>query len=210
MGLLFFGTMDEAGTESKDQIGPMEQWKDFATSILLCLPHLVDQAKFEAELMRCCEYLVSGAEEEKKVAEKQRVIWLASEYLRFHARRLEFPDWPEWNSEVASEANASTLSVLLPRSASTQGFYNPIPIASPHIGMFSPRPEDANTLSLFDTLGGRDASTAPQSGPLTSYFDLTTTPEHNRLWRVQVPRLPTSKRLSIEVSRNSVLKLERK
>ncbi|KAJ4471470.1 rho GTPase activating protein 22 [Lentinula aciculospora] len=163
----------------KARIRPIEQWKDFAASIILCMPHLVDQARFEAELMRCCEYLVTGAEEDKKLAEKQRVVWLVAEYLRYHGRRLEFPDWPEWRSEIASEPGdiAVPLPIMpLTRSTSTQALFNPTPVASPNIGMFSPRPEENNRLSIFDALGenGREATSTPQTGSWNSYFDLTT------------------------------------
>ncbi|KAJ3831708.1 hypothetical protein F5878DRAFT_667275 [Lentinula raphanica] len=119
-----------AGGNEKAQIEPMEQWKDFAASVLLY---------------------------EKKALEKQRVGWLVGEYLRFHGRPLEFPDWPEWKTEIAPEANASIvpLPVMpLPRSSSMiQAVFNPTPVASPNIGMFSPKPEENNTLSLFDALG---------------------------------------------------------
>ncbi|KAJ3770897.1 hypothetical protein FB446DRAFT_790099, partial [Lentinula raphanica] len=143
-----------AGGNEKARIEPMEQWKDFAASVLL-------------------------SEDEKKALEKQRVGWLVGEYLRFHGRPLEFPDWPEWKTEIAPEANASIvpLPVMpLPRSSSMQAVFNPTPVASPNIGMFSPRPEENNTLSLFDALGDskREGAVTPQSGSLNSYFDLNT------------------------------------
>ena len=38
-----------------------EEWKDFASSVLLSLPLLVSPNRFEVKLFRCCEYLVSGS-----------------------------------------------------------------------------------------------------------------------------------------------------
>ncbi|KAF8829758.1 hypothetical protein HHX47_DHR2000213 [Lentinula edodes] len=183
-GTTFFGLVEGEVTAAeissgigKAKIGSMEQWKDFAASILLCMPHLVDQTKFETELMRCCEFLVSGAEEEKKSAEKQRVVWLAAEYLRYHGRPLEFPDWPEWKAEIAPEAiTVPPPAMPLPRSTSTQALYNPTPVASPNIGMFSPRPGESSNMSLVNALieNGREATATPQPGSGNSYFDPTT------------------------------------
>ncbi|KAJ3878436.1 hypothetical protein F5051DRAFT_439662 [Lentinula edodes] len=132
------------------------------------MPHLVDQTKFETELMRRCEFLVSGAEEEKNRAEKQRVVWLAAEYLRYHGRLLEFPDRPERKPETAPEAiTVPSPAMPLPRSTSTQALYNPTPVASPNIDMFSLRLN-----ALIEN--GRGATATPQPGSGNFYFDLTT------------------------------------
>ncbi|KIK60980.1 hypothetical protein GYMLUDRAFT_43514 [Collybiopsis luxurians FD-317 M1] len=208
-----FGTIFFGGGGGEGEGDPMEQWKAFASSVLLSLPHLVDQGKFEAELMRCCEFLVTGAPEpevepevqsevdgegegktegegegEGKMVkrgeeEKKRVVWLVKEYLGYHGRVLEFPDWPEWK-EMAGDAGLGPNSTSLSSSSS---------VASPHVSMFSPRPEDVNKVSLFDVFGesttgtgvgvgvgagvGTPPSTKPGPGPSpiatpTSYFDL--------------------------------------
>ncbi|KAJ4468415.1 hypothetical protein C8J55DRAFT_437773 [Lentinula edodes] len=203
-GTTFFGLVEGEVTAAeissgigKAKIGSMEQWKDFAASILLCMPHLVDQTKFETELMRCCEFLVSGAEEEKKSAEKQRVVWLAAEYLRYHGRPLEFPDWPEWKSEIAPEAiTVPPPAMPLARSMSTQALYNPTPVASPNIGMFSPRPGESSNMSLVNALieNGREATATPQPGSGNSYFDLTTPGPLSLSTPIGTPSSPTANR----------------
>ncbi|KAF9062129.1 hypothetical protein BDP27DRAFT_1337062 [Rhodocollybia butyracea] len=157
---VFGTTFDEA----------LEQWKEFAASVLLSLPHLVEQATFEAELMRCCKYLVTGAEAEEEEEEKQRVVWLVQEYLQYHDRELDFPDWPEWKSEIAPER--STPATYLPRSDSTRAIFNPTPVASPNIGMFSPRPGDIRPLSLSDALNGGQ----PNTKPTLAFLDINSAP----------------------------------
>ncbi|KAJ3722154.1 rho GTPase activating protein 22 [Lentinula guzmanii] len=207
-GTTFFGPAEEEASAAeigsgneKARIEPMEQWKDFAASILLCMPYLVDEARFEAELMRCCEYLVTGAEEDQKSAEKKRVVWLAAEYLRYHGRPLEFPDWPEWKSEIAPEASATVvpLPVMpLPRSTSTQAVFNPTPVASPNIGMFSPRPEENSKLSIFDALGEskREGDLTPQPGSWNSYFELTSTGGPSVSTPLGTPSSPNGNKIS--------------
>ncbi|KAF5377413.1 hypothetical protein D9757_009715 [Collybiopsis confluens] len=213
-GTTFFGVDDdgeegeeggliaaEDGTASKAKAKALEQWKLFASSILLALPHLVDQTKFEAELMRCCEYLVTGAaaggggtssegkgSDGKTVddvqtvpgsVEKARVVWLTEQYLAYHGRTLDFPDWPEWK-EIAlagytlSPPGSSATTTIF-GSASTRGMFNPSAVASPNVGMFSPRPEDVKESSLMDALGGSRLHTTPkgQGQMSSSYFDLT-------------------------------------
>ncbi|KAF9065118.1 hypothetical protein BDP27DRAFT_1332534 [Rhodocollybia butyracea] len=107
------------------------------------------QATFEAELMRCCKYLVTGAEAEEEEEEKQR-------YLQYHDRELDFPDWPEWKSTPAT---------YLPRSDSTRAIFNPTPVASPNIG-------DIRQPNTKPTLAFLDINSAPPT-PASGYFPNT-------------------------------------
>lgn len=142
-----------------------EQWKDFASSVILCLPSIVGQAKFEVEFLRCCEYLVSGADDDLKVEERSRVGWLASEYRRYHGMPVDQAAWDEWRQQTIpdiSVAQSSPASVI-PMSSSMQAMHpSPILMVSPNINTFSPRPnEDAKMASLLGALSVQDVPPSP-------------------------------------------------
>ena len=137
-----------------------EDWHDFASTVLLCLPPLVGQDKFELEFTRCCAYLVSGANESVKEAECMRVGWLAGEYLKYQGSPADQERWDEWRTEtIPNESSAIVRQpsiCALPTSSSTQALFVPTPqigFDSPDMGTFSPRPKDSSRLlSLADPL----------------------------------------------------------
>ncbi|KAK0471613.1 rho GTPase activating protein 22 [Armillaria novae-zelandiae] len=168
-----FGTTFFTSDASAEQ----EKWKDFASANLLCLPALAGQAKYEAEFLRCTEYLISGAEDDAKEDLRSRVVWLAGEYLRFHEVPADFSAWEEWRAETipgASFAVVKPTSGSLTTSTSMQALYVPSPVgspnpspsmpnvASPNLGTFSPRPDEPSKLpSLMDLLTTYDSPPSP-------------------------------------------------
>lgn len=142
--------------------GHRENWKDFASSIILCLPSLVGRSRFEAELLRCCEFLISGSEESAKENERSRVGWLAGEYLRYHGSPVDLVAWEDWRRESIPDIASGIVQVPnsngITSSASMQALYLPSPLlgsGSPNLGTFSPRPQDgAKYVSLVEALGG--------------------------------------------------------
>ncbi|EAU92027.2 rho GTPase activating protein 22 [Coprinopsis cinerea okayama7 len=143
-----------------DLAGDQTRWKDFASSILLALPNVIDRATFETELLRCCSYLISGAEDDTREAERTRVGWIANEYLRHHGKPVDGTAWDEWKKEtipgVDISAESTNSSSGMPTSASTQAIYpsSPPNPASPEFTTFSPRPDNAASrmIPLLDAL----------------------------------------------------------
>ncbi|KAF8655891.1 hypothetical protein AX16_002876 [Volvariella volvacea WC 439] len=101
------------------------RWKEFAGSILLCLPSIIGQQKFELEFLRCCDYLVSGAAaetgedgsngEDSKARQKERVEWLAREYLKFHGKPADLDGWEQWRVECIPEVEDLDAESILAR-----------------------------------------------------------------------------------------------
>lgn len=73
---------------------------DFAHAVILCLPTVIDRAKFEAELQRCCSHLVSGADENEREAFVNRAMDLARIYLKHHEEPADAQAWEEWRAEL--------------------------------------------------------------------------------------------------------------
>ncbi|GLB37976.1 putative GTPase-activator protein for Rho-like GTPases [Lyophyllum shimeji] len=149
---------------SKEQQRRAEDWKNFASAILLCLPSIVGQGRFEVEFLRCCAYLVSGAPagDEEKV--RERVGWLAAEYLKCHGVPADLVAWEEWRKETVPDIAAGVVqgspAPVIAMSSSTQAMLHPSPVVpgSPNIGMFSPRPDEPpQTVSLLSALNAQDA-----------------------------------------------------
>ncbi|KAF7977931.1 hypothetical protein HWV62_1997 [Athelia sp. TMB] len=157
------------------------RWRDFASSVLLCLPPLVGREKFENEFTRCCAYIVSGGTVEDAAV---RVKWLAGEYIRYHGAPADAPGWEEWRKETIpdfSEQPTCGLIGGMATSASTKAVFSQsphldsknlcappdtqTPTFSPNLGTFSPRPDaDGKLTSLMEALAVLPATpTSPSS-----------------------------------------------
>ncbi|KAJ7122281.1 hypothetical protein C8R44DRAFT_164401 [Mycena epipterygia] len=176
---LVFATvfLREAG-EGEGAAQREEQWRDYALSVLLCLPLLVGRARVETEFLRCAGYLLSGAIPEEADQERARVAWMAGEYLRLHGVPVDPDAWEDFRAESLPDVffpapQAATSG--MPASASTQAMYAPSPAigaGSPTLGAntFSPRPDGgARMLGLLDALGVREsiAPSSPDSVPMS-------------------------------------------
>lgn len=184
----------EQGGVSPDQ---MARWRDFASAIVLCLPSLVGSIKFENEFTRCCAYLVSGVDEDRKEDQRSRVAWLAGEYLRCHGKPAEASEWEEWRSETIPDFQfhiASKQVAGIATSSSTQAIYTRSPepggispnldggVLSPNLGTFSPRPEaDDKMALLMEALSGPAVPGSP-SGKAPVLWQPTSLASNHRIW----------------------------
>ncbi|KAG5644301.1 hypothetical protein DXG03_008719 [Asterophora parasitica] len=142
-----------------------EEWRSFALAMLLCLPSIAGQGRFEVEFLRCCAYLISGAQDDEQDKERERVGWLAGEYLKFHGTPADPDAWEDWRKESIPDVAVGFLPAspgpLIPMSASTQAMLHPSPLLvanSPNTATFSPRPnEPPPTVSLLGVLNAQDA-----------------------------------------------------
>ncbi|KAI0074864.1 hypothetical protein K474DRAFT_1499666 [Panus rudis PR-1116 ss-1] len=160
------GSAGDASSATSERYRP--EWKDFASTVLLCVPFLVGRARFEAEFIRCTSMLTEGAEDKCKEEEQSRVRWLAEQYLEYHRSPADEESWKKWWSKTSPTVPyvaANLLESSLPPSSSVQGLYTPSPhltespkkVAtelSPNLGTFSPRPnqKDGRMMSLIDAL----------------------------------------------------------
>ncbi|KAH7912708.1 hypothetical protein BJ138DRAFT_1147682 [Hygrophoropsis aurantiaca] len=171
--------------QTDEEVSYPAPWKDFSSAILLCLPLLLDRAKFEAEFTRCCANLVSGAEHGDRDRERSRVTWMAGEYLRYHGAPVEIAGWEAWRQETipAFSWNSPSSNIIsgVPKSVSTQALYAPSPntsmaspsmekgIFSPNLATFSPRPDDdAKMASLMEALGTHGGIPTSPSGKMSN------------------------------------------
>lgn len=160
-------------------------WRDFAASVLFSLPFAVGRDKFETEFLRCCSYLVSGAEDAVKGEETERVRWLAGQYLGYHGAPVDRDAWEQWRKDnipdFPADFSAAAKPAGLPQSTSMQALYSASPQlgsstpgqleASPDLGAFSPRPDaDSKMMSIVDALGVLPPSnpTSTLAGPSSS------------------------------------------
>lgn len=82
------------------------EYEAFASSVLLCVPLLVqDRARFESEFIRCAGYYVSGAEETSDAKElaKDRVTWLVRRYLAYHGEPKAAESWKTFCDDVVPQ-----------------------------------------------------------------------------------------------------------
>ena len=163
------------GREDVTEEFHMEEWRSFASSIVLCLPSIAGRLKFETELLRCCSYLVTGAEDDVREAERERVGWLAGEYLRYHGSPVDLGAWDEWRVETIPHSlggvvRDSSAGTMIPISTSLQAMHpSPLIGGSPDMGVFSPRPGATNNtpsvlVSLVGTLTEPGVISSPKKG----------------------------------------------
>jgi hypothetical protein len=164
-------------------------WRDFALSVLFALPLALGADKFEFEFVRCCTYLVSGADPDAKEVVRARVAWLAEEYLRYHGKPADETAWNDFRRETIPDAvqksNELPAGQSFPGSASLQALYAHSPdlqsstllanTVSPNVGTFSPRPGNHGIMSLHETL---IMDSAPTSSMATSPSRSTVDPGH--------------------------------
>lgn len=149
--------------QSSSQNTGLAAWQDFALSVLLALPLVLGSDKFESEFVRCCTYLVSGANAAAKEGDRARVAWLAGEYLRFHGKPVDEAAWDDFQREtipgIIQTSNELPSGPSLPVSASVQALYAHSPnlqlssspnanLISPNVDTFSPRPDNHRMMSL--------------------------------------------------------------
>lgn len=162
-----FGTTF-ASPEDEDPLSSTQdiKWRHFASAILLGLPPVVGRGKFEAEFLRCSDYLISGAPDDRKKEQEEKVMVLADEYLRFHERPVDVEVWEKWREETIprfptwSEHQMVLAPQMsgMPSSSSTHGMFALTPalggeFMSPNLGTFSPRPGQFNpATSTFEAL----------------------------------------------------------
>ena len=170
---------------SPTQSASSTAWQDFALSVLFALPLALGADKFEFEFVRCCTYLVSGADADTKDGNRARVACLAKEYLRFHGKPAGEAAWNDFQADIIPNAlqtgDKLSRSPTLPTSASVQALYARSPMhlssspnantASPNVDTFSPRPDHRGMMSLHDTLvmdpiPAPNVTTSPSKSPL--------------------------------------------
>jgi GTPase-activating protein BEM2 len=156
-------TSDNDVQPSSTQITGLAAWQDFALSVLFALPLVLGADKFEFEFVRCCTYLVNGANADTKEGDRARVAWLSGEYLRFHGKPVDEAAWGDFQREtipdIIQKSSILPNGLSLPTSASLQALYTQSPNSqpssspnanafSPNVGTFSPRPDNHGMMSL--------------------------------------------------------------
>ncbi|KAI0263829.1 hypothetical protein BC834DRAFT_971183 [Gloeopeniophorella convolvens] len=148
-----------------DQNAGRAAWQDYALSVLFALPVALGADKVEFEFVRCCTYLVNGADADAKEDGRARVAWLAGEYLRFHGKPSDEAVWNDFRRETIPDLahnNELLGGPTLPVSSSVQAIYAQSPILqtpstdinsfSPNVNTFSPRPSNSGAISLQEAL----------------------------------------------------------
>jgi GTPase-activating protein BEM2 len=136
-----------------------EEWKRFAGAILLGLPGVVGREVFEAELVRCCAYFVQGAGQGKRdepveegTAEnfdaRERVAWLATEYLNLHGSPVDQATWDRWKEETIPDVELPLYSPPASVSTTRPSQSTIVPGASPWGDVLDPNVV-ARSLAIF-------------------------------------------------------------
>ncbi|KAI5119639.1 hypothetical protein M0805_009001 [Coniferiporia weirii] len=115
-------------------------WKDFASSVLLCLPFLVDRAKFEYEFQRCANYLISGTSDDKQDSERARVAWLVARYMAYHVTPADEDTWKTFCQDVIPSFGNDGENPQVPTTATSDGSSE----KTPNSRTLSPRPADTD------------------------------------------------------------------
>ncbi|TFK45164.1 hypothetical protein BDQ12DRAFT_50569 [Crucibulum laeve] len=155
----------EAEIEMQEYLVPGErqEWKDFASSVLLSLPFIVGRSAFETELLRCCSYLVTGAEENAKAVNVARVGWLASEYLRYHGTPVDQDAWDGFKSEIIPNLQILSGSGTVVPTSSTEGIL-PSHLStddSRTVNTLSSLPDASTAVSLVEAINPRNPLPSP-------------------------------------------------
>ncbi|KAI0046467.1 hypothetical protein FA95DRAFT_1606903 [Auriscalpium vulgare] len=157
-------------------------WQDFALAVLFALPPILGPARFEAEFVRCCTYLVGGAEADVRESQRDYVSWLAAEYLHYHSAPADAAAWEEFLAETVPDFTGGSSDArrgAIPPSVSVQAIYSRSPAEpaidehtfSPNLGTFSPRPEAERMASLQDALSGHAPVPINSPSPLRAAPD---------------------------------------
>ncbi|KAH8112731.1 hypothetical protein DFH11DRAFT_473608 [Phellopilus nigrolimitatus] len=156
-------------------------WKDFASSMLLCLPFLVERTKFEYEFQRCATYLVSGADEAEQDSERTRVAWLVARYLTYHVIPADEDSWRTFCHDTIPSFNTKDVTLSTPPSITPETFSE----MSPDLGTFSPRPAETDKIpTLASTLHVQSSSSPARSSPTSSVRSAKIPTSRVRLWSV--------------------------
>ncbi|CAE6515386.1 unnamed protein product [Rhizoctonia solani] len=141
----------------------------FAQTVMLCLPNALPQrSDFDEAFMR---YLGSAfrtlgqdercgeATEEKKAEEKEWLEWLVGTYVLLYGG-LASDGWDDWLETVDLQLDSCVIRAKeAPRGLA----------ASPYVGVFSPRPNEAGTFGSIPT-------SSPQLGASASMYSLAPPP----------------------------------
>ncbi|KAH9485798.1 Rho GTPase-activating protein 21 [Psilocybe cubensis] len=169
---VFATTFSIADTEASSEEGGKQRWQEFSASVIVSVPVVVGRQIFEVEFLRCCSYLVSGAEDTFQAEAKSRVSWLATEYLRCHGQPADAAAWDDWKRDtipdVVLSCEGPEFSSAVPVTPSSKAVYQASPApsdGSPHVHMFSPRPEGgAKMISLLEALSPLPPSHSSRQG----------------------------------------------
>ncbi|KAI8978267.1 hypothetical protein BD414DRAFT_421946 [Trametes punicea] len=184
--------VDEGREPASDRSRYKPAWREFAAAVLLSLPSLIGKSSFEAELLRCCSNLVSGADDSARAEEVRRVEWLAAQYLDYHGSPANRETWEAWQKETIPEVSPRVASVSAvagtPASNSTTAMHTPSPLlpsasgseeVSPNLGTFSPRPGEGRMQSITEAFSEASAqkSGLPHPRPHPSFQPSSLSPD---------------------------------
>ncbi|KAJ7658894.1 hypothetical protein B0H17DRAFT_1213103 [Mycena rosella] len=194
-----------------------EDWRDYSLAVLLCLPLLVGRARVETEFIRCAGYLLSGAVPEEAERTRERIAWMAGEYLRLHGAPADADAWEDFRAEALPDVffpAPQPVTSGMPASVSTQAMYTPSPLlgaGSPTFSSntFSPRPDggSARMVGLLDALGVREIISPPSSVVGSPVIGSPRSPQQSRVGGLS-SRMPWAALEAEGLSRDVLLALD--